>query len=245
MRSDTPQMTALLAAVASLIVAAIVAVGLDRNGVSDGLVIVAILIVPLIVYLTVSGAVTEIGGPGGLSAKFRAVASAPVDTSADIDDLQFIGKGAVQDLRGRARTLAPGKPVALTFRPGIFYDRMAIEEYLEHLLKIDRDLTIVFLDREGRLLASADGPSVYSVINNDHYGAEFQQAADTGDIAALRNLIPVTTTAIARNETNGSALRKMLDDRVRSMVAVDEGRRPVGVVRRDDVIARMMAKLTA
>ncbi len=37
----------------------------------------------------------------------------------------------------------------------------------------------------------------------------------------------------------------MLEDRVRSMVAVDEGRRPVGVVRRDDVIARMMAKLTA
>jgi hypothetical protein len=245
MRSDSPQTTALLAAVACLILAAVVAVGLSRNGVDDGLVVVAILIVPLIVYLTVSGAVTEIGGPGGLSAKFRAVASAPVDTSADIDDLQFIARGQVQDLRGRARSLAPGKPVALTFRSGMSYDRITIEDYLELLLKIDRDLTIVFLDDQGRLVASADGPSVYSVINNDHYGTEFQQAAETADIAALRNLIPVTTTAIARNETNGSALRKMLEDRVRSMVAVDEGRRPVGVVRRDDVIARMMAKLTA
>ncbi len=245
MRSDTPPMTALLAAVASLIVAAIVAVGFSRNGVSDGLVVVAILIVPLIVYLTASGAVTEIGGPGGLSAKFRAVAGAPVDTSADIDDLQFIARGQVQDLRGRARSLAPGKPVALTFRSGMPYDRVTIEDYLELLLKIDRDLTIVFLDDQGRLVASADGPSVSSVINNDHYGAEFQKAAETADVAALRNLIPVTTTAIARNETNGSALRKMLEDRVRSMVAVDEGRRPVGVVRRDDVVARMMAKLTA
>ncbi len=133
MRSDSPQTTALLAAVACLILAAVVAVGLSRNGVDDGLVVVAILIVPLIVYLTVSGAVTEIGGPGGLSAKFRAVASAPVDTSADIDDLQFIARGQVQDLRGRARSLAPGKPVALTFRSGMSYDRITIEDYLELL----------------------------------------------------------------------------------------------------------------
>jgi hypothetical protein len=243
----TRRQAAALTGAAALCVAIGAVVALQRLGVGEAGVVIAVLAAPLLVYLVASGDVSELSGPGGLSAKFRNTAQAPVNAAADIEALQLVGKTSLDELMARATRLRPGVPVALTFRlrGGDAYDRYAMERYLERLLRIDPDLVIAFLDDDGKLVASTDGAGVVSVIANDHLGAQFETAMKAGDLDALRALTALSVATVSRSETNAQALRRMLDDKVKSLVAVDDARRPVGVVRRDDIVAKLMASLSA
>ncbi|MEM9316334.1 MAG: CBS domain-containing protein [Pseudomonadota bacterium] len=133
--------------------------------------------------------------------------------------------------------------MALSFRLGAGYDSFMIEQYIDALLRIDPRLTVVFISTDGDFQASSDGANVRAIIANDHFENELKQAITSSDLIALKELIAVSTRAIAPETTNAEALRIMLDDKVRSLVAVDAIGRPAGVVRRDDIMARMLTKL--
>lgn len=216
---------------------------LRHHGIEDATVLIAVLVLPVLIYLVVSGDVSEVAGPGGFSAKFREVAEARVNAHAEIEEVQLIGKAHINALQSRARLLKPGVPVALSFRLGAGYDSFMIEQYIDALLRIDPRLTVVFISTDGDFQASSDGANVRAIIANDHFENELKQAITSSDLIALKELIAVSTRAIAPETTNAEALRIMLDDKVRSLVAVDAIGRPAGVVRRDDIMARMLTKL--
>lgn len=205
-----------------------------------------IVVAPLLIYLILSGDVSEIAGPGGISAKFKADARAPVDATAEIEALELVAKAAMNPTALNKRPFRPGAPIALTLRladPASFYDRYAIENYILALNKVDADVTVIFISVDGLFKASTDGAAVLSIVNNDHFGQEMQDAIQTGDVAKLRTILPISEKAVEKAESNARALKKMIDAGVKSLVAVDASGRPVGVVRRDRIVATLVSSL--
>lgn len=223
-------------------------IALPEGKLGSGVVLGIIVAAPLLLYLIASGDVAEVSGPGGLVAKFKADARAPVDTSAEIEALELVAKLALPDPLQRSRQFRPGAPIALTLRlgdPTSSYDRYAIETYISALIKVDPELTVIFITVDGVFKASTDGHSVISIVNNDHYGGELEQAIKDGDIPKIETLLTVSKKNVEKAESNATALKKMIDAGVKSLVAVDPIGRPVGVVRRDRIVAKLVASLAA
>jgi CBS domain-containing protein len=154
-----------------------------------------------------------------------------------------VDKGDSQALTARARGVTPGRPVALSFvlnDMNAAYDRYVIEQYLQTLRKIDPDLSIVFTNPNGTFAASTDGSRVEAVLNNDHFGAEFLAAVQQGDLAKLRELVLASNRSISDKASNADALRIMNEDGIKSLIAINDQMRPVGVVRRDRIIAQLV-----
>ena len=214
-----------------------------------------IVAAPILLYLVLSGDVSEIAGPGGLMAKFKTDANAPVDTSAEIDALEVVQNAMLTDPLTlsnypltRSRQFRPGAPIALTLRlgdPTSIYDQNAIHQYIEALIKVDPELTVIFNSTDGIFRASTDGVAVLSIVNNDHYGQELEQAIKAADLAKIRTLLAISEKALDKAESNGAALKKMIDAGVKSLVAIDPNGRAIGVVRRDRIVAKLVASLAA
>jgi hypothetical protein len=213
-----------------------------------GVTFAIIMLAPVLLYLIASGSITEFSAPGGFGAKFRDIAAAPVKTAATIESLEFVSKENRQALITRARGLTPGKPVALTFTlndPNAFYAPPAIEDYIHTLRKIDPELSVVFTNPNGTFAASTDGARVHAVLGNDHYGNEFVGAVHAGDIAKLRELVSASLRHISESTSNADALRIMNEDGLKSLISVDAQNRPSGVIRRDRIIAELVAGVAA
>jgi len=205
-----------------------------------------IVIAPLVIYLVLSGDVSEIAGPGGISAKFKADARAPVETSAEIEALEVVAKSIMPGPLDRSRQFRPGAPIALTLKlqdPGAGYDWFAVRDYVTALSDIDPDLTVIFVTTDGVFRASTDGMAIKSVIANDHLGQRLEQALVSGDLSQLKTLVPVSEKAVERAESNAAALKRMNETGVKSLVAIDQTGRPVGVVRRDRIVAKLVESL--
>lgn len=241
---------------AALFMAVIVALAFLLNSYQIDLSITYAVIVaaPILLYLVLSGDVSEIAGPGGLTAKFKTDADAPVDTSAEIDALEVVQNAMLTDPLTlsnpltRSRQFRPGAPIALTLRlgdPTSIYNQNAIHQYIEALIKVDPELTVIFNSTDGIFRASTDGVAVLSIVNNDHYGQELEQAIKAADLAKIRTLLAISEKALDKAESNGAALKKMIDAGVKSLVAIDPNGRAIGVVRRDRIVAKLVASLAA
>jgi hypothetical protein len=242
---DRRKVAAIWAAAFMILIVAI-AFLLKHSEIDLSITYAVIVAAPILIYLVLSGDVSEISGPGGLVAKFRADARAPVDTSAEIEALEFVAKTA--DPLQRSRQFRPGAPIALTLRlgdPTSGYDQNAIKRYLDALLEIDPEVTVIFNSTDGIFKASTDGVAIRSIVSNDHYGRELENAIMTANIQAMKALVAISENAVDKADSNGTALKKMIDAGVRSLVAVDQNGRAVGVVRRDRIVAKLVASLAS
>jgi CBS domain-containing protein len=248
MRSQAGKhLNAAILAIGYMAVGIALAVLFSKWGIDLGVTFGIIMLAPLLLYLIVSGSISEFSAPGGFGAKFRDAAAAPVQTTANIEGLELVQKGDRQAIITRARGLTPGKPIALTFalNDPAPIDRFGVENYVQTLRRIDPDLSVIFVHPNGTFAASTDGARVEAVLNNDHYGDEFIRAVLTGDISALRELVSVSNRSIGESASNGQALRIMNEDGVRSLVAVNADQHPVGIVRRDRIVSELVAGLSA
>lgn len=239
---------ALAWALSFMVVIVVLAFLLKRYDIDLAVTYAIIVIAPLFVYLVLSGDVSEIAGPGGISAKFKADARAPVETSAEIEALEVVAKSIMPGPLDRSRQFRPGAPIALTLKlqdPVSNYDWAAIRDYVTALSDIDPDLTVIFVTADGIFRASTDGMAIKSVIANDHLGHRLEQAMTSGDVSQLKTLVPVSEKAVERAESNAAALKRMNETGVKSLVAVDQTGRPVGVVRRDRIVAKLVESLAA
>lgn len=142
--------TALLWAGAALIIALVLLIVIDKVHAQDSIALVALLIVPLLVYALLSGRLQELKGPGGWGAKFQNLAHSSVEAGGIIGDaepLQYVSKGAIKDLQSLVAALDPHLPRALILqvgRPGA-YDAEAIAIYLKALLTTGAPTYVIFI----------------------------------------------------------------------------------------------------
>lgn len=245
--------TALWAAGIILALGLVLALGLKWTGIQDGVTFIALMVLPLVVYGVASGMVAEFSAPGGWGAKFRDVAGNAVDPApleadaeAEFERLSIVEKRGMSALEAHRATLEPGEPVAMTLvlgRSG--YTPQASARYARVLLSVDPGLTVIFVDAEGRFVASASGASMLAALENEEQGWELIEAIGAGDIARVEEHVGLTTESLEAGTTNAEALEAMLGIGASSLVVVDESERPVGVIRREDIVAKMLVKLAA
>ena len=243
-------MRALIVAGVVFLIAAGVAFALKRFDIKDGIVIVTLLILPAATYGIVSGYIAEISAPGGWGAKFRELAAQniePTPLAAEIEDLSIVEKSGLAALDERRATLVPGKPVAMTLQLGRrdYYSDSVIAAYARTLLTFDPKLTVIFVDENGRFVASSSGTSVMAAMQSGEQGSELVNAIENADLLRIKDLVGQTTNSVTVSTSNTAALAVMLRDGVESIVAIDDMQRPIGVVRRDDIVARLIVKLSA
>lgn len=226
------------------------------EGLGD-LAFIALVVVPLIAYGIGSGMVQEFTAPGGWGAKFHEVARETVDprptteaAGVDVEDLSIVTKGGPSTLMRQMRKPVPDRNVALTLTMGRRYSADWVQTYLSSLLSQGSGLSVVLLDDDNRHLASTSGPKLLTAMRAD----DGQTADDLIDAIALPapegleqlgNLVALNRDTLSPDATNADALRKMVEADLQAMIVVGADGRLAGIVRRDDIIAKLLLKLTA
>lgn len=223
---------------------------------------IALLFFPLLIYVLISGVISEISGPGGWGAKFHDIAKEPVTLSTEVLPLQFVTKGELQQIKQQLDKLDPRVPVAILLKVDLGdttqpadnsqlqglrrgFDPFDLAEYLKAFLEVDPDLTIVYVDKKGRFQASSDALSVTQLEDADNHLHRFVENINTYDPTEIRKIVPLTSRKLKDDRSNATALKAMNADGVRSIVVVDEFSKPIGVVRRDALVSRLMESLVS
>lgn len=218
---------------------------------------IAVVALPLIAYALIvySDRVSEVSA-AGVAVKFEKFANAEVDAratstdaEADIDSIQIIQKSSFEALRRRRDALSPKDKVAVTMRFGRrgYYSAKGVHDYLNILLGQDAEMPVIFVDDAGCFVASTMGTKLRDALS----GAEqtsFIQAIEQGlpgGLAALSEVVALTTTSLKPKTTNSQALEAMLAEDAAVLISVDETNKPIGAVRRDAIMAQMLTTLAS
>jgi CBS domain-containing protein len=220
---------------------------LDLGG--DG-VLVSLLVLPALLYLALSGRLTEITGPGGVSAKFREVAAKPARASSQKvteEDVQLVQKGGLEELRRMAPALTQDhRPIVFAFAVGRNYNLDTVRSYVDVLVALRRFLAVVFLDPEGRLLGYM--PAIRFVAltrSSEETTRRFIDALSADDAALRLHTIPgVITETLGAGSTNSEALEVMTRRGLEILVLVDDAGRFAGVVERGRVLSDLVLAAT-
>jgi hypothetical protein len=231
------------------VVAALLVWALRRLQITDNTGLVILFVLPVVTYGVATGFIRKLSLPGGFGAEFREVAGQSADANQVVDEraLQLVEKGTTAGIRDMQKTIRPGEPVAITLvlgRQG-FYRERAIADYIRSFQTYDPGLSVVFLDEDGRFVASSKGMSVLAALEVQEFGGQLVAAIEARDLIALGRLIVLTDRFLEPGTTNAAALQAMLDSGVDHMVKLDEDRRPIGIVRQDDIMSRLIVSLTA
>lgn len=241
--------TAFVSAFVVFFCTAVAAWVVKRYEVTDSAGLLAILLLPLATYGVASGYVSKFSAPGGWAAEFRSVARARIEPTRlveEIEDVSIIEKAGLDAIQRYRESLVPGRPVAVSLRlgrPGA-YSPQVIAEYIRAFITFDPNLTVIFVeDASNRFVASSNGASVLAALDLTEGQGRFLRAMEDADVLDLRRLLVLTTSAAREATTNAEALQIMVSDGVGSLVKVDDLGRPAGIVRRDEIVSRLMLKL--
>jgi len=83
----------------------------------------ALILLPMLIYMVLSGRIKELKGPGGIEARFAGFASETVDPRTEqitesIQEMEDVVKGGSEVLKSRVKDLDPKKPHNLILRLG-------------------------------------------------------------------------------------------------------------------------------
>jgi hypothetical protein len=213
-------------------------------------VLVSILLLPALLYLALSGRLTEITGPGGVSAKFNEVAAKPARASSHKvteEHVQLVQKGGFEELRRLTPALTHGdRPIVFAFTVGHDYNLDMVRSYVDVLVAMKRFLAVVFLDPDGRLLGYMPAPKFVALTRSSEEPArQFIEDLSARDAAPRLVTIPgVITETLIAGSTNSEALEEMTRRGLEILVLVDEAGKFAGIVERGRVVSDLVLAAT-
>lgn len=249
---STSQMQAALIACSVFAVGIALAVAIKRMKVGDSATFITLLLTPLLVYGVASGMVQEFTAPGGWGAKFREAAQANVivtptaltPLSQAVQQFDIIAKGGLVELQGLGAKLQRNKPIALTFQLGkVGYNADIASRYIEFLLLNDRQMNVLVLDEDGRFVAMTEGTTMLTMLEGQRQGQQIMNAISQNMKDYILSLPGFHANTVKASDSNAAALEKMRIENMQSIVVVDNDNRPTGVVKRDDIVARLLEDL--
>lgn len=224
----------------------------NRLGIADSATLIALLVVPLLLYGIVSGRLTEFSGPGGWGAKFARQAVdlslVPVDLkdTQQIDTIKKENYRALQD-QIRRGNIHEGRPIVLTMTMGSgSYNSMSLNDYLRDLSHFPNFKFVIIVDKNDRLIAYVPGrilkrandlnlndfPALVAAVNNDQE-------------SALLRIPGVLTEPITTRTTNAEALQMMEKYDLDAIPVIDENTRTVrAIVERNRILNSMLLAVT-
>jgi CBS domain-containing protein len=208
-------------------------------------ILVALLVVPLVLYLTLSGSVREFGA-GSLSVKLNEVSREPVVDSANAEHV----------VADPGPTFDPANPVGvktnanqaqvLALTLGRQYEPDNVLAWLRNLADAAEVPLLIVRGDQGQVLAYMTYRSALDLLRRPDRAAQFTNLVEGGDpdvfdggggFSALR------TETLSEKSTNAEALAAMEEAGFDTLVVVDRKGRFKGIVERDRVLSRMMLGL--
>lgn len=209
------------------------------------------LLVPLLAYLLLSGAVAEFGF-GGVNAKLTHAAGAEITLSElgkmtpsahDFDQVGQEGGVALEKMLSTYK-LSEAKPIVLSFKLGRGdYKRGETVEFIRNLSSHRSFKLVVFLDRYDRVIAYTPFWAVRQLLTDEEEGEKFISHINANQVKEILDLPKMVTELLSMQSTNAEALRQMMILNLDALVVVDVDRYLKGVVERDEVVTKMMLTL--
>jgi CBS domain-containing protein len=210
--------------------------------VKDGTVLASLLIVPALLYLLLSGRVSDLKGPGGLEVQLAKVANQTIPMSGheqggaalSYEEVRPVERGRAESFLDRVRNITPSDPVVLTLTVGSGkIDGDVAADYARGLTQFPRFRFVAVLNEDKTLISYMDESAFRHVI-----GADVVDAAILLDNIEKKNLGPIRgftgmiTTTVAPGTSIADALRTMDAERTDALL-VTERSKIKGIVERD------------
>lgn len=215
-------------------------------------VLVTILLVPVFIYLILSGQLKEIRGPGGLRAIFNDVAHRPSleirqKESMDVADMVELQRSGPTAITRKLYELSKvRKHIVLTVtlkNQREYYVPNLIVGYLQILLEYQSFRFLVILDESQRVFAYISGWRAMEIIKLESeiqgQNLSFVTAINAGDKSILRGYELIEKTARS-SDSNEDILTKMMEARSDALIVTYDDGRLKGVVEREQILSELM-----
>jgi len=213
-------------------------------GVEGQAVLVTLMVIPVIVYVIVSGKIKEFRSPWG-SATFQA--GQPVAEALEVSDFK-VEMATAEDIRSVARgddekleKLRRTQPALLTLELGKEerYGPGQVREYVEVLSESPNFRSVVFVNPQGQFEGSMPAETFVRILDSPR-GEQLIEAVNSGEVEKLMEFPGVSTTALSGGATSAEALRAMDKVNRNSLVVVDDNERPSGIAERSKILSHMI-----
>jgi CBS domain-containing protein len=209
-------------------------------------ILVAFLVVPLLLYLTLSGRVSELAA-GSLSVKLNEVSREPVGQVAT--EYVIADLGPRSDPNQPIMKTDPNRAQVVTLRHGDGnYERDEVLGRLTNLAAMSPVPFLIVLDDRDRVVAYMTCRSALDVLERKERGDLFIELVNGGDPDVFDDgggFSAVKTETLPYNATNAEALATLEQTGLDALVVVDRKGRFEGIVERDRVLTRMMLGLVS
>ena len=216
-------------------------------GVKGEAVLVALLSLPLVLYLTLSGRVREIAA-GNLSVRLNEVSREPVGQAATTD-IVTVDLGVQNDPARPIMKTDPNRAKVVTLMHGSGqYQREKVLERLTTLAAMSPVPFLIVLDSQERVLAYMTYRSALDLLTRSERGDHFIKLVNEGGPDAFHRgggFSAVRTETLVNNITNAEALSTMEKTGLEALVVVDRKGRFDGIVERDRLLTRILLTLVA
>ncbi len=214
-------------------------------------VAIAMLLLPLIVYLIVSGRISELKTPGGLEAKFTAAASesvTPASETVEPEDVQVPVEGQMA-LQSVIPVKKPddSRPIVMTVTLGQgenHYSRGGLLNAVEVYSQYRNFKFVVFLDQENRFQACMPSWAIKNLLGKEALGNEFVTLVNSGNIIQLADYPGMIMDTITTQTSNIDALKEMTGQNIEAMIVISEKKALAGVVEREQILSKILLALT-
>ena len=142
--------------------------------------LISLLLIPMFIYVIVSGKIKEFKGPGGLGATFFETASQSVRIATEkiepsIAEMQVVEKEGILALERKRQELNEAYPTIMTLTLGKIndpnhYDSRDVLRYLEFLSQFRNFKFVVFIDSNSRFVAYMPHWALKGLLNNSNLG---------------------------------------------------------------------------
>jgi hypothetical protein len=211
--------------------------------VTDGAVLASALILPAILYLLISGRVSELKGPAGLEISISEVANRSIHVtenggiSLDYDQVRSVGRsesGRSESFLDQIRTLTPDDPVIFTLTLGSGpIDGPTAADYAKGLTQFPRFRFVAILDSMSKLVCYMDERAFRHLIESDAFDAQrLLNNIEQQNIGAVRGYPGMIQSTISPTTSVADALREMERLRINALLVAEDGF-VKGIVERD------------
>ncbi len=201
---------------------------------------VFIALIPLVIWLIVSGKLKEIKGPGGIGLSMRDEVQKPVspdltETTLKIDKAIVREKGGLDELRSR---ISQVHPTTLSFVVGKkeYYGQWAIGEYIRELGEYPKFRFILFTDAKGKFKGCMKVSDYKNLLQTSDVVEMIESGRILNDDRVIRNSVQITST-------NKQALIEMDRVNVNMLAVVDHKDKFIGVITQDEIVRNIITKV--
>jgi len=220
--------------------------------VKDGVVLAAVLIVPALLYLLLSGRVSDFKGPGGIEVRLSEVASQPIPMpnkdaasgTLSYERVRAVERGRTESFLEHIRDITPDDPVVLTLTLGSGpIDGKAAADYARGLTQFPRFRFVAIVDSHGKLISYMQESAFRHLVESDVVDTvALLSHIEHKDVGAVRAYPGMIVSSVTRRTSIAESLREMERLRTNALLVTQDGRID-GIVERDHVANALLLSL--